>query len=909
MKDKLNKVLKLIKSGKIYLITFTVAVVIISLLYVLNDVTPFGSKSLLCVDFFHQYGPMMAELYDRVYNGSSLIYSFNMGLGLPFFRNFFNYLSSPFNLIMFLFNRSNLITSYSYIIGAKAVFASVTMVYYLTKKFNSKSLFYIALGLIYGFSAYFGAYYWDLMWLDGMVFTPLIVLNIEKVVNEGKWKGYTLWLALMLFSNYFIGYMVCIFSVVYFLIYNIYKTHLKKGHIKESIKLFLKRCLYFGISSLLAGGLVAVALLPMYLSMSSISATGGKMPTTQYYAFKLEDFLKYHLTGVTTTVFASDDITAPNISCGILGVGLLLAYLLNLDIPIKNKICYLCLLGFFILAFFWAPLDYILTAFHVPNDLPYRYSFLYTFVMVIIAGYSITYIHKNDYRLMLLGYVFLMALLLAITKDSWAGITNNIIYINVILLTLYFIFYSGTKFVSDMKMLFYIALIVTASIDCIVSINTNWNITQVLSVFYADYDSTEELLNYVKEQDNSNFYRIENTQMLTLNDASWYNYHGFTTFSSMAYESMAKLMRKLGIPGNGINSYYYVQSTPIVDMMFDIKYFIGESNDTKRYTPIKTIDETANKFNNNIGLIYGVNNSIKNWQYNSYNPFQIQNDYIYQSSGVKDVLEEAILDKTDELYDDGSEKIIKYSYVNPGDNLYFYSNNYNIDFIIIGGNVYYNNDNYSNYVGVTDEITYNYAESYDEKKVININSIADKVDVIIGYNGYVSNAFYVYQINNNKFVEAYNYLYSYKANISEFKESKITANISLDDNMSVYTSIPYDDGWHVLVDGNEVETYKNGDVLLGFDAGSGNHNIVIYYEANGLKQGLIISIISALIIIFSKKIHKFIDRFLPKKKTRLGKFIDKINNKLYKIFNNIFNKIKEGIKNIFGNITRKKKSS
>ena len=100
-----------------YLFCAVVAMTVIGIIYYLKDVTPFGDKSLLTIDFFHQYGPMLGELYDRVRGGGNLIYSFTMGMGIPFFRNFFNYLSSPFNILMFLFNHNGLLTSFSVIIA------------------------------------------------------------------------------------------------------------------------------------------------------------------------------------------------------------------------------------------------------------------------------------------------------------------------------------------------------------------------------------------------------------------------------------------------------------------------------------------------------------------------------------------------------------------------------------------------------------------------------------------------------------------------------------------------------------------------------------------------------------------------------------------------------------------------
>ena len=146
-----SKILNKIRTNKLYVCTFIIGVIIISILYKLNNTTPFGDRSLLCVDFYHQYGPMLGELYDHLHGSGNFIYSFNQAMGLPFFRNFLNYLSSPFNILILLFPRKGLLTSYSVIIGIKAVFSCFNMVYYLSKKFKTKELFLIPLGIIYAF--------------------------------------------------------------------------------------------------------------------------------------------------------------------------------------------------------------------------------------------------------------------------------------------------------------------------------------------------------------------------------------------------------------------------------------------------------------------------------------------------------------------------------------------------------------------------------------------------------------------------------------------------------------------------------------------------------------------------------------------------------------------------------------
>ena len=74
MKDKL---LKFINNNKWTILTGLISLVCVSVIYTVNKIAPFGNNSMLDVDFYHQYGPLLNELYDRVKDGGSILYSFN----------------------------------------------------------------------------------------------------------------------------------------------------------------------------------------------------------------------------------------------------------------------------------------------------------------------------------------------------------------------------------------------------------------------------------------------------------------------------------------------------------------------------------------------------------------------------------------------------------------------------------------------------------------------------------------------------------------------------------------------------------------------------------------------------------------------------------------------------------------
>lgn len=828
-----------------YLIAvFILGISIISTIYILQKVAPFGRNSLLTIDFFHQYGPMLAELYDRIKKGANIIYSFNTGLGLPYFRNFFNYLSSPLNIIMFLFKRRNIIMSYSIVIGLKSILSCITCSYYIHKKFNTNKLYMIGISLLYGYSAYFTAYYWNIMWLDGMYILPLITLGIENIINKDNGVLYTLSLTLMLFTNYFIGYMTCIYSCIYFLSYLIIKIK------KINIKNISKKCLKFAICSLTSGLLLAFELIPMYESLKSTNATMGTIPTDQYYAFTIINFLKNHLTGITKTVFASDISNAPNVSCGILSIGLYLLFFLNKKINIKRKIIYTLILIFLLTSFYVAPLDYVWHAFHVPNDLPYRYSFIYSFILILICAYSLKNIKEISFIKVLITYVICLLFITFVYITKYNNITSNMITINYLLISTYFLIYTLYHFYPKFKNLSTILFITVCSIECVISVNHNWDILQYIDEFYSTYENVHESISEIKEKDNELFYRTEKNTILTLNDGAWYNYYGQSTFTSMAYNSLAELNNDLGQPGNRINSYYYKQNTPVYDLMFDIKYTIGKNNDDKRYDLELNKNNTLTyKFNYTTGLMFGVNKSIKKWTNNFINPIEYQNDFINHGTNIENIFHRLTLNNKEIISQNKKETIVKYNYINEFDNIYLYSNNSLINYIIIDNEIYYKNDVNINDIQLKLNKTLNNNNSYDEEYIINTISNDNNIEIYVSYKSFLNEEIDIYTIDNNKFIKAYNILNSNRINITDFKENNIKGNITLLNDTSIYTSIPYDKGWKVYSNNREIKTYKINDSLLGFDLKKGKNNIELKYIPNNLDIGISISITTLIITI------------------------------------------------------------
>ena len=851
----IEKIKKNITNNKWIYITFLISTIIISVIYTLSKIAPFGNNSMLDVDFYHQYGPLLNELYDRVKEGSSLLYSFNTGGGLPFYRNFLNYLSSPFNIVLFLFKKENIVMAFSCIIGLKVIFASGMMSIYLKKTFKKDGVLLTIFSVLYAFSGYFCSYYWNIMWLDGMVFLPLIMLGINKLVDDEKPIFYTVFLSIMLIANYFIAYMICIFAVMYFFGYLFYRYGF-------SLKKTYKKIILFILFSILAAALVSFALIPLYKALSSISATSDSFPELTLQ-FKFHELLFNHLTGVNRTVFASDELPLPNVYAGLLTFTGVILFFINKKINIRAKLLAFLILLIFVLSFNINSLDFIWHAFHVPNDLPWRYSFIYVFIFITIGYYGILRIKDlKKSSVFASAFISLIIILLAY-KFSFKNIDFDRTIINIIFVLLYLLIFLFTQFKKINKKIIYALIIIFVSAECIYGIDYNWNIDHDITTFMSDKNTYEKLISETTSKDND-LYRMEKTDYLTLNDAAWYNYKGISTFTSMAYESVSKFQRKLGLSGNNINSYYYkYYNTPIYNTMFDIKYLMGSYIENPYYSYLKTDGKVdLIKYNYSSSLLYGVDKKIKGYYPEEYNPFKNQSDFVSLTTNTTDIYTDVLVKNViggeitpsdfknnsngefNYILDDGQDSITFMLDNKVNQNIYLYINGSNVNGFEVDDKYYsITSDEYYTVDVGTKEIG-------DVKVKINFKDNND--DGII--------KFYAYAIDDDKFKEFYNEINKNILKVTSYSDTLIEGDVTLKSDKVMLSTIAYDTGWKVYVDGKSVDTYKIADSYLAFDIKKGSHKIKLVYYPDGMKLGVITSFISLAIIfiyaIFSDKKQK-----------------------------------------------------
>lgn len=867
---KQSKTYKIFYKNRYVFLTTVLATACIAVIYVIFSVFPFGSITVMRMDLYHQYGPLFAELYDRIVEHKSLLYSWITGGGSSFLGNYLNYLSSPLSFLIFLFDKEDISYAITFIVAFKCILSATSFSYYLKKSFNKDNYFLSAFGILYAFSAYFLAYYWNVMWLDAMIMLPLIALGIEKIFKTGDIKLYTVSLVILFFANYYMGYMCCIFAVLYFFVCFI-NTYSNDGKLNENAvyekkystkalmnNVFINRGVKFAFASIIAALICAITLVPVFMILKNSSATSGTFPQTFKSYFDLLDLITSHFALLETTIRSSGDNVLPNIYTGILTFILLPLFLVNNKIKLKEKATYVVLIIFFVFCFNNNCAEYIWHAFHFPNDLPYRYSYMYSFIIAVM-GYK-TILNFKGIKVKDIAYTGLAIISFVIVCQKFLTnkMTNSTIYATIIFVTLWCGFLFLLKNKNAQKKTVSFVLVTFILCETIISSIVGLPLNQDNKNYKENYKTYTDAINYIDNKD-SGFYRTELCYLNTRMDPAYYGYNGISVFSSMAYESYSQLQSSLGMQSNKVNSYTYNTQTPVYNMMFNIKYLIQtdvslapSSNLYKKiYT---TSDKKSNVYESkyNLPIAYCVNSKIDDWVTDEGNPFEIQSDFVKLATGYSNLFKPVEYNSTDFDAVSGDDVTENGTYwLEKSDS----SSNYGTETVslspTIDGNLYlYVKSSDLKTITVNSEKVSDITQSMEDAYILDLgyHNKGDEVLVSLDASKMESEStsfdFYCYTADDTVVKNMYNSLAGNSLNVESYSDTTIKGTVNAKENCYLYSSIPYDDGWSVYVDGKKAETFEIGGTLLAIELTPGQHKIEYKYFPVGFLYGIIISAVT-----------------------------------------------------------------
>lgn len=900
---------KLFKSNKYIIVAFFAAAITMLTIYLCNKMIPFGENTILRMDLYHQYGPLFAELYERIVNSDNMIYSWISGLGSCFLGNYFNYLSSPLGFIVLFFGHKGMTEAIATMILLKAALSAATFTYYIKGSLKSQNYATSAFGVMYAFCGYMLAYYWNVMWLDAMVLLPIVLLGIERIIDHGKMKTYVIGLALTMFSNYYMSYMLCIFSVIYFFYYflksyefsSIVDRRFRKKKRLDNNR-FLRSGVIFAIGSITAAGLMACVLLPVYQILQSSSATKDLFPTEFKTYFTFYDFFANHLANLTTTIRSSGDHVLPNVYCGALTLILAPLYFFTKTITKREKIATLSLLAILYCSFNINALNFIWHGFHWPNDLPYRQSFIYSFILVVIA-YK-TFIRLKEFKTVhfaALGGAILFFIML-VEEITSKNVTSGSVILTIVLIILYVIILSIFKDKRFQTASVAALLLICICSEAVMCDSNTVSITVKKDPYVEDYDDFQDVKNTIDAVEKNGFYRMELADLRTRMDNSWYYYNGASVFSSMASEPVSKLQDRLGMMGNTINSYTYNPQTPVYNMMFSLKYIVNnETPDIFELSPNYSKTYTHDKYTvyrnkYHLPIAYLVDSSVAEWANAEYitawekntseDPFALQGDYFNLATGGMGspfvFIEPSYIDYSNlEPFTESTSSTV----------FTFDKTNDDLDAAAIftlmpqtDGNIYFYFDvqgaESRSLTVTTPRGTVSHAVDQDCILDIGYHYKGDTVVVNLPIEAsYGTLKFMAYTLDDAIMKEGYEILKNQQVLIEEFNETSIKGRVSALTDSLVYTSIPYDTNWKVYIDGERVtedDYVAIGDALLGVRVDKGNHDIEFRYELSMLYVGALVTIITWLAIALYLLIKNL--RRASKKTTKKRIRYQKIDN-------------------------------
>ncbi len=831
---------------------FFITAGLLLLVYVLYGLYPLGEKCILYSDMKLQYYPMLTEFYSRVREGRGLIYSWSTGLGMPFFGNMVNYLMSPVNLLVFFFPKDNIYSAIAVIILVKAALASGCFTYYINKSLNINRIFAVSLGVAYSLCGWFAAYYWDFMWLDAFALFPIVIYGIEKLIDFHKPLPYILSLALTLITSFYIGYMVCIFSVIWFLIYEFFigkDSTLPVRHKKRFIENllgcnFVRDSGLFAFSSLVAGGLAAFALVPVFFILTRSSATSDTLPEGGKMFFRFFDFLINHLADVAPTFRSRTQdslFTLPNIYCGILPVILSVFFFISKKPIRREKWGFVILLVIMYFSMNINVLNYIWHAFHEPNDLPYRFSFMYSFLLLVISAR----IFKNIGDEKVYKYVLsaLPVIIVALTANKYGvfGVDNSSVVISIVAAVIFCLLMIAYKYLGSLRDSVTLFIAFCMIIEVAYSGSGNYDITVKQPEVKAEYKNLQSAIAEInKLNDRDKFYR--SVLSYDLNDGC-FGYNGINLFSSMAYENVVKLQDSLGTETNYINSVNYACQTPVYNMMHAVKYFW----DSGKFSPyIKSFSYSRysdSLFKNDyyLPLAFAADKKLEDWELSEKDVIANQSGWFSLASGTdgafKRVKSISVTGENIGFDYDRDTGVINYSKIN-GEN-----GNLTVKVENDPGNTYYfcickkaaNSKESTKVCTNTDR-----NRNCEEKVYIN-DEYKDSGKIYV----------YAYKLNEDKLKEGYEYLKKNHMDILSFDDTHIAGTVKADPGQIIYTSIPYDEGWKIKIDGRDLpeEDYISlQDAYLCFRVPEGTHFAEFDFELKGLKAGTAISVFSVILL-------------------------------------------------------------
>ena len=899
------------------------------ILMMIGGYTPFGQYSMLYSDMYHQYYPFFKAFREALRSGDSLLYNWSVGMGMDYLGLVSYYLASPLNLLTVIVPESWMLPFFSLLMPIKLGLASLFFALFLKKIFGKSDLSITLFGCFYGMCAWALGYQWNIMWLDTFALLPLVALGTVSLLRDKKFILYTVTLFLSIFSNYYIGFFTCIFVLLLFICYQICRC--------KSIGRFFGDFFRIGVFTVLAIGMTAILELPALAALQttqssvnsfpegfSVNIVSGEAVTaakTAWNAFKIAketgegDLFTLWFDAVKASIgpmlsgmrqvagnMAGGMVPSfkeglPNLYCGVGTIVLAFLFLTTRHVKLRDKICCVFLLVFFIVSFIIRQLDYIWHGFHFTNMIPYRFSFLFSFVILYMAYRA--FLLRRRFKLWQIITAGVLTVGIILCSDNRSN--PVVIAYNGVFFALYMVAYLYDKWTEKVPKdasreqlrricsarrtrrqtatTFLAAVIGLELILNVVNFGVNFPCTAI-SNYPRGTEYTASMIRYMKEREDDNlFYRAEVTHTQTLNDGALNGYNGLSTFTSSANVKVTEFTRHLGFSAKKTyNRYCFEDGSPVSNLFLALKYMIARDGNVEDNAYFDTIHNYGNVYlqENNAYLPLGflANSTLGDLKFKSTSgSLSFQNDLFAAATGIDDGVWVRISNpcltitgtNVDISYWHGagdctyiageSGGLVKYTYQITKDgfmctDLTMHANN---SFTV-----------WKNGVQIFSE-----SMTLPQTLAICDVSVGDVIEIQVNCKANENKSMNIrgYILDDETFRKGYEILNASTLELSHFSNTRIEGTIDCNRDGLLYTSIPQDGNWVATVDGEEAEITLVGDTMVGLQLTEGEHTVVFRYKNKAFDLGWKISLGCLLVFIGITAVV-----YYPKLKKYKGKY-------------------------------------
>lgn len=891
----------IIKNQYSYLaVCFLIPFGIMLAMYLCRGLHPFGNGCVLVLDLNGQYVYFYEALREFIYGDTSLLYSFSRALGGEFLGIYAYYIASPLSWLVALFPEGRMLEALLLIFLLKTGLCGVTFGWYLHKTSRRVNKTYsFIFSTLYALCSYAIVQQHNSMWIDAMIWLPVLTFAIEELIKHRRYKLFVISLAITVMSNFYIGYMVCIYVALYFFFY--YAAHGENNPLGERLH-FLRSFLRIGVWSALAIGISAIIILGAYYSLGFGKSTFSD-PNWDFFArFSLADLFVKLLPGAYDTVRPAG---LPILYCGVLTLLLVPFFYLRRDISIREKLLSTLFIAVFVASFILNPLDIVWHGFQKPNWLNYRYSFMLCFFLLLLAYKGMLGIRRQKATTVFTVGTVLMFAVIILQQFEYENFvldeyglelhklgTFRTVWFTVIMLValsaILSLIIHAKKQKHVRKYALILLLVVCAETFANGSIQLSSLDIDVSFSTYSSYngylDSVRVAADKVQEMDTS-FYRMEKTRMRKTNDVMALGMRGLSCSTSTLNKETIFFLKAMGYTSYS-NRSKYMGETPLADSLLGVKYILSE----------KTVSENRSDYNENraldalmrelytvytetdayvayqnpyaLSLAYTVNDAIKELSFYTFDedgdgtallasPMERLNAFVAAAVGEPELKVFYPIETGNPTYvncrksfvsghtkysetDSAIEASVTFEAKAPAEAyVFFYApSDYSRD-----TKIQVNGKKFGDFMA-SDSDRIKTLGKFAEGERISVTLTLDESAFYLRNNEYV-----LYYMDVAQLEGAMSILDDEQFVIEEYTETDLRGSITTSDAVeTVLTTIPYDEGWQVLVDGKPVEIFKAADALIAFEIeGAGAHTLRLRYAPRIVMIGTAVSLGSAAV--------------------------------------------------------------